>query len=347
MAQFEVIVYEARIEPHPDANAIEVCRIGDYQSVVAKGQINTGDKVAYIPESSILPDALIEEMGLTGKLGGKEANRITPLRLRGVVSQGIVHPMPDANVGDDVTDLLGITKWTPPIPDYMTGQVYHAEGNTIHYDVENIKKYPDILEEGEDVVMTEKIHGTQCQMGYCQGEPLITSKIYGAHGQILYNNDENRDNIYVQIFNKHAEQLESIAETLRSHHDGPQDTFYLIGELYGKGIQDLGYDSNEKMFRVFDVYLGTPRRGRFLNFDEMKELLHNRFDTVPLVYRGPYSKEILLEHTQGISLIADHQREGIVVKPVIEREAMRPGRIILKSVSDRHLLRKGKPTEYE
>ena len=347
MAAFEVTVYRARIEPHPDANAIEVCLIGDYQSVVVKGQFKDGDLVAYLPEASILPDNLIEQMGVTGKLAGKDANRITPLRLRGVVSQGIIHPMPDSKEGDDVTELLGITKYTPPIPEYMQGQVYHAEGHTVPYDIENIKKYPNLLQDGEEVVMTEKLHGTQCQMGYHHGEPIITSKIYAAHGQILYNNDENANNIYVQIFNKHAEALASLADHFRSYPDGPQDTFYLIGEIYGLGIQDLGYDTKDKMFRVFDVYLGQPRRGQFLNYDEMSQLLKDRFETVPLVYRGPYSKETLLGHTQGPSLIASHNREGVVVKPVVDRVAMRPGRVILKSVSDRHLLRKGRTTEFE
>ena len=347
MAAFEVIVYEARIEPHPNADRIEICRIGDYQSVVAKGQFSNGDLVAYIPESSILPHSLMEEMGMTGKLGGKDANRISPVRLRGVVSQGIVHPMPNARRGDDVTEQLGVTKYTPPIPDYMQGQVYHAEGNTVHYDVENFKKYPELLQEGEEVVMTEKLHGTQCQMGYHQGEPIITSKLYGAHGQVLYNNEENAGNIYVQAFNKHAGALRGLAQTMLQYPEGPQDTFYLIGEVYGQGVQDLGYDTTEKTFRVFDVYVGQPRRGRFLNFDEMTVLLADWFETVPLVYRGPYSREILMEHTQGTSLIASHQREGVVVKPVVDREEMRPGRVILKSVSDRHLFRKGRPTEFE
>ena len=221
MAAFEVIVHEARIEPHPNADRIEICRIGDYQSVVAKGQFSNGDLVAYIPESSILPQSLIEEMEMTGKLGGKEANRISPVRFRGVVSQGIVYPLPNARPGDDVTEQLGVTKYTPPIPDYMQGQVYHAEGNTVHYDVENFKKYPELLQEGEEVVMTEKLHGSQCQMGYHHGEPIITSKLYGAHGQVLYNNDENAGNIYVQAFNKHADALRGLAQAMLQHPEGP------------------------------------------------------------------------------------------------------------------------------
>ena len=348
MAEFEVRVHQADIHPHPQADALEICRIGDYQAVVVLGQFKTGDLVAYIPEASILPDDLIDHMGLTGKLAGKHANRITAVRLRGIVSQGLIHPMPDAHEGDDVTKTLGITKYTPDIPDFMQGKVYHAEGMTVRYDVENIKKYPDLLIEGEEVVMTEKVHGTQCQMGYHRGTPIITSKTYGAHGQALEISEENRDNIYMQMFNKYADQLAQLAEDLLYNFpDGPQNTFYLLGELYGKDIQDLAYDSQDQDFRVFDVYIGNPRRGRFLDHPEMTGLLEGKFQSVPLVYQGPYSKSTMLEMTQGQSLMASHQREGIVIKPVVDREAMRPGRVILKSISDRHLLRKGRTTEFE
>lgn len=63
------------------------------------------------------------------------------------------------NEGDVVTDFLGITKWEPPIPVHMAGEVWNAHGMTLKYDVENFKKYPNVLNEGEHVVMTEKIHG--------------------------------------------------------------------------------------------------------------------------------------------------------------------------------------------
>ena len=347
MAELEVLVHEAEIHPHPQADALEICRIGDYQCVVAMGQFRTGDIVAYIPESSILPDELIADMGLTGKLAGKQANRITPLRLRGIVSQGLIYPMPDAKVGDNLTELLGITKYHPEVPENMRGAVYDATSMTVHYDVENIRKYPDLIREGEDVVITEKIHGTQCQIGYYQGSPIITSKTYGAHGQALWDNDENDLNIYVQAFRANAEALSEVYHILQTHPDGPQDTFYLIGELYGRGIQDLNYGLKSHKLRVFDVYLGNPRTGRHLNYDEMTALLRDRFETVPLVYRGPFSRAIVDQHREGPSLIAAHQREGVVIKPVVEREEMRPGRVIVKAISDKHLLRKGRTTEYE
>ena len=37
-------------------------------------------------------------------------------------------------------------------------------------DIENIKNFPDIFQEGEEVVITEKIHGTNSRVGLLKGE---------------------------------------------------------------------------------------------------------------------------------------------------------------------------------
>ena len=92
MADFAVEVLPLRIEPHPEADRIELAVIGEYRSVVQKGRYHDGDLVAYIPEASIVPDALIEEMGLTGKLSGSKKNRVKAARFRGVLSQGLCYP---------------------------------------------------------------------------------------------------------------------------------------------------------------------------------------------------------------------------------------------------------------
>ncbi|MFF3573041.1 helix-turn-helix domain-containing protein [Nocardia jiangxiensis] len=93
--------------------------------MVVKGQFSTGDHAVYIPEQAIVHDPLIEELGLTGKLAGRQRNRVKAVRLRGEVSQGIVcRPRQlhgadltqAAAAGTDFAELLGITKWVPPVP---------------------------------------------------------------------------------------------------------------------------------------------------------------------------------------------------------------------------------------
>ena len=89
MSTFAVKVVPITIEPHPNADALELARVGDYRAVVKKGEFHSGDLVAYIPEGAVLPPELIEHMGLTGRLAGKDANRVKAVRLRGALSQGL------------------------------------------------------------------------------------------------------------------------------------------------------------------------------------------------------------------------------------------------------------------
>ena len=121
MSEFEVKTYPIIIERHPNADLLELARIGDYYSIVLKGQFQTGDTCAYIPEASVVPDSLIAKMGLEGKLAGRAHNRVKAIKLRGILSQGLVYPMPNHPQGMDVADILGITKWEPPIPTNMSG----------------------------------------------------------------------------------------------------------------------------------------------------------------------------------------------------------------------------------
>ena len=68
---------------------------------------------------------------------------------------------------------------------------------------------------------------------------------------------------------------------------------------------------------------------------------------VPELYVGPFSKEVMMEHTDGMTVVGSsvHIREGIVITPTTERTDTELGRVVLKSVSEKYLLRKN-GTEY-
>ena len=57
MSTFAVHVVRVAIEPHDNADALEIARVGDYRSVVRKGQFQSGELVAYIPEQALVGDA--------------------------------------------------------------------------------------------------------------------------------------------------------------------------------------------------------------------------------------------------------------------------------------------------
>ena len=340
MSDFNVAVRELSISPHPDADALELARIDDYVAVVPKGQFESGDLAAYIPEGAVVPAPLIEEMGLAGRLAGKDKNRVKAIRLRGVLSQGLVHPMSGFAKGEDVTERLGITKYEPPIPVHMGGQVWNAYGKTLKYDIENIKKYPDVLGTEEPVVVTEKIHGTFCQIGYHNDDLIIASKGLGARGLAFKNIPENDNNVYIQAARRHKDDLDRIH---LSH-----DTFYVLGEIYGKGIQDFQYDTDRPLFRVFDVFIDDPSKyGFYMNAGEGRQFADAYgFDVVPRMWDGIW-EDFDWDMVRGKSQIASHMREGVVIKPQRERRDDKLGRVILKALSEDYLLRKGETTEYE
>ena len=71
MSTLRVTAEVLTVHEHPNADALELAQVGLYRAVVAKGAYRTGDAAVYIPEQSVLPAGLIEELGLTGTAGGR------------------------------------------------------------------------------------------------------------------------------------------------------------------------------------------------------------------------------------------------------------------------------------
>ena len=72
MSEFECKVYRIQIENHPNADLLELAKIGEYRSAVKKGEFRSDDLAVYIPEAAIVPDWMLEKMGLEGRLAGKK-----------------------------------------------------------------------------------------------------------------------------------------------------------------------------------------------------------------------------------------------------------------------------------
>ena len=381
MSRFAVQLTRIRnIEPIAGADAIELAVVGDYRSVVRKDAFRPRELVIYIPEQSVLPEWLIKNLGLEGKLAGPEKNRVKAVKLRGTVSQGICLPVQQlkattasvvynangdtivASEGEDVAKLLGIEKYEPVVPQHFAGELYGSHDTTVNYDIENFKRYPDVLVEGEEVVFTEKLHGSFCGLGIVPEKDasskhwldrcVVFSKGLGAQGLCLLNSNNNVNNAYIRAlqrldaFNKILKLAEWFENEQQEHLDRP---LFLLGEVYGPGIQDatFTYGQKETHFRIFDVVSGYRGDQQYYDykfhatFADLADL-----ELVPLVYRGPFSREVMMEHTSGKTTLGEHIREGIVIKPTTERTHPELGRVILKSVSAEYLLRKN-GTEYQ
>jgi RNA ligase (TIGR02306 family) len=355
MSTLRVTAEVLTVHEHPNADALELAQVGLYRAVVAKGAYRTGEAAVYIPEQSVLPPGLIEELGLTGRLAGGEANRVKAVRLRGELSQGIVcRPRALADVdlaraaaeGTDFARRLGITKWVPPVPPTMDGEVESAPGLLPWVDIENIQRYPDIFAPGEPVVLTEKLHGSACLLTYVadEGRAYVSSKGFGARSLAL---KEDPRNLYWRAVRGHgvAEAAARLCERLGASRVG------IFGEVYGAGVQDLSYGADGRRdtlgYAAFDVSAEVDGTVRWL---EAAQLLEGELPVVPRLYAGPYDIERVLEFASGRETVSGrglHLREGVVIRPAVERySAVTGGRAIAKAVSPAYLTRKG-GTEYE
>jgi len=305
-----------------------------------------GDYVVYVPEGAVVPDALLkegywDEKNNKGLLAGSKGNRVKAIKLRDVLSRGIMFPawgvidgddvsvrdrIPNADgtytwkqvkVGDDVAEFLGITKFVPEIPASMAGDVvFIGQENTIDFDVENIQKFSDLFVDGMSVTVTEKIHGTFCGLGFVrglgnqhlfEGDFFCFSKGLGAKGLVFKNNEANVSrNVYVKA-------LLSKLEAFKRFVDGYDKVFFL-GEVFGKGIQDLHYGKDQPEFGVFDVVVVKGSEVRFLKWEEMAQATEKiGAETVPLLFKGPWSQS-LRDLKNGTTTLANHVREGIVIR---------------------------------
>ncbi|MEU6068147.1 RNA ligase (ATP) [Streptomyces sp. NPDC047082] len=355
MSTLRVTAEVLTVHEHPNADALELAQVGLYRAVVAKGAFRTGEAAVYIPEQSVLPAGLIEELGLTGRLAGGNADRVKAVRLRGELSQGIVcRPKALADVdltraaaeGTDFAEALGITKWVPPIPPTMNGDVESAPDLLPWVDIENIQRYPGIFTAGEDVVLTEKLHGSACLLTYVadEGRVFVSSKGFGAKSLAL---KEDPRNLYWRAIRGHgvAEAAARLAEWLGARRVG------VFGEVYGAGVQDLTYGADGRRetlgYAVFDVSAEIDGAVRWL---DAVELLKGELPLVPRLYEGPYDIDRVLEFATGRETVSGrnlHLREGVVVRPAVERYSpVTGGRAIAKAVSPAYLTRKG-GTEYE
>ncbi len=319
-----------QIAPHPNADKLELAQIKGWQCVVPKSKYKRGDLVTYVPIDSVLPIELSERIGVTKYLSN---GRVRCAKLRGEPSFGLIMDRENEtwSEGTDVREHYGITKYVPPVK-LTAGDAEPEHPLFVGYtDVENMRNFPTIFTDGEEVIATEKIHGTNCRVGVIResdvSEPI---EMAGSKTTRRRKTDEPGGGLYWLPWS--IESVRSMLTELGKSHK----QVILFGEVFGK-VQSLRYGLGGSVaFRAFDLLLD----GAYVDFDRFVELCTQfGVETVPIVFRGKFRLETIRAVAEGKSLVpgADNIREGVVVKPVQERRDPKLGRAILKYVSDAYL----------
>ncbi len=309
------------ITKHPNADTLSIGECCGAPVIFRTGEYQEGQLAVYLPVDAVVPADDERWAFLDGK------RRIKARRLRGVFSMGILtQPDPSWPAGFNAQETLRIEKYEPVV---HSVQILNTEseknpGYLPHYGIESYRRHKHILQIGEEVVLTEKLHGCQGSAIYRDGRLWVASHYH-------YKKFDER-NLWWQV------AIQNEFETKLA----PANGIGFFFEVYGQ-VQDLKYGANagELFVRVFDAYDSINKK--WLGYEELFNVCEEvGLDMVPLLYRGPWSEELLSE-SNGNSIVpgAKNIREGFVVKPVIERIANHFGRVNLKVVGSDFLLRKG------
>ena len=326
MSEWHVRVVEiGKVGKHPNADRLEITHVDNYPVVIGAGSFQPGDLAVYIPVDSVLPNE--PEFEAVYKYTAK--GRVKAAKLRGIFSMGILHtrdypflPQPD---GVTLAEWLGITKYEPPAEIIMGGDALPDDGKLPKYtDIEGLRRYPHILEEGEVVVVTEKLHGACARFGWIDGEFYVGSK------------NQRLDPAGNNAWSRAAREIELADRLLAANFQN----HIFFGELLG--VQDLkyGHANGALSLRFFDVF--NLHDGQYLDYlDFMETMQQVGLDLVPIIGNQlhRYSSDLAYAAAEGLSLLADHVREGVVIKPTVERWHPEVGRVILKLAGEGYLTR--------
>lgn len=217
-------------------SAVVICgKGGKWTGVVKKGDFTIGDEVEVYLQDALLPQnerfAFME----------RRHWRVSMARMRGAPSECLIMPKTiEGEVGDDIADLVGVTKYEKPIPFTLTGEI---AGNFPDFvpktDEINYQMAPEMVEalHGRPWIATEKADGTSC-----------TAYWHNGHFGVCSRNWELREgnNIYWQMARKyHIEELLS--------QEKYQD-IALQFEIVGPNIQGNPMGLVENEIRVFDAW---------------------------------------------------------------------------------------------
>lgn len=351
---FVEVVQIDYIKPHPNADRLDIAIIRGATVVVPKGKFTRYEKVIYFPPDMLIPELHANRLGVTQYLkhstypGDTRATqcRVGAVRLRGQPSFGFIISLGEAlagglaasnlAVGTNVDRYFRAVKYEPPVklgPGDSTREhpLFHR-----YTSIENFHRYPDAIPDGTPVRITEKIHGTNSRVGLIREGDEWTF-VAGSHRVQRKKPEEGQQSIYWEPLER-----ESVLNLI-SHLCDEQHNVVVFGEIFGRGVQDMDYGREGRDYNVFDITVD----GRYLDWDELARVCdYFGVETVPLLYRGPFSKAVLAECTDGSSLVGYHSgsfkgREGCVVTPLKETfYAPTGGRLILKSVSVDYLARK-------
>jgi len=256
MSELKVEIVEiAEINNHPNADRLDLATIKGWQCVAQKGVYKQGDKAIYFPIDSVLPIEIETKIFGPNSKVKLSKSRVKTIKLRGAISQGLITPLhlfdipEDTAIGTDLTKKFKITKYEPPKRgggNVCGGGVRATKKQTNpHFrkytSIENFKNYNKVFTPEDDVIVTEKIHGTNFRAGYVKGYSLWykIKSFFGFGGANEFVFGSHNVQLQQKMLVKTYYDKNVYAEAVKKYDlkNKIPKNMVIYGEIYGDGIQ--------------------------------------------------------------------------------------------------------------
>ena len=327
-------------------------------TVIVQKDFKVGDKVVFAEIDSVFPEKPEFEFLRSKKF------RIKTMKMAGVISQGIVFPLSilpegEYNIGDDVTEILGITQYEPT----MDKEEVDTENTKTH-----AKKYPEFLMRmawfRKLVLPKKQAKGfpsfiSKTDETRIQNAPfylnmdckwIATEKVDGQSGSFTLQRVKgkhfwNKDTYDFAVcsrnlrkWKKDTSSFWSVAEKYNIEEVlhkliGDNEWVAIQGECVASNVQGNKYHVTEPDLYIFNLIYPSGRVGSV----EAKKIVNDLgLKFVPILSEDAPIKGMtvpeVLEYATGKSQLYDTLREGIVFRS-------EDGKQSFKAVSPEFLLK--------
>lgn len=318
------------LTPIAGADRIELAKVLGFNTVVKKGEFKVGDLCVFH-----VPDTVVNPNNPKYDFLAAHGHRLKISKFKGAYSQGLAMPLTafdlglgpnDWSEGDDVTSIVGITKYEKPLP---AGS--EAIGGLPSFlrktDEPNILTQPALLEalKGKFCYITRKEDGQSATF-------YLNADKFG----VCSRNQELRETPNSPFWQIAREY--NIEQIMR---DWSRD-FVLQGEIYGPGIQGNRMGAQIKQLALFNYFDSAEHSykdaGRLLDICQRGNL-----PMVKTLWTGKleFSIEELQEMADSLKYDNGAPAEGIVIRPVTEVLLETGERLSAKIISQKFLSKYG------
>jgi len=328
------------LNPIPGRDRIELATVDGWTVIVNKGEYEVGGPCVYVEIDSVLPEKPEFEF-----LRSKDF-RIKTMKMAGCISQGICFPLTILPVGhydegDDVTDLIGVTKWErpdatdepqerkakkPKYPKwlmrfkwfrklvYRRGEHREAKGFPSFIsktDETRIQNAPFYLDNPGPWVITEKIDGQSGTFALVRHKKLFRTEyeyIVCSRNLRLFKKDSSS---YWAVSDKY--EIEKHLRGFLECH--PEIEWVAIqGECIAPKVQGNKYKVQEPDLYVFNVILPSGRLGSISGRDMVKAWGMKFVPILDVIKPLPATVNDMLAYAHGESALGNTIREGVVCR---------------------------------